>query len=500
MRPALLLLGGLAIAAAFGSGYAMRGRAVGATATTPASVGGRPVLYWVDPMHPAYRADAPGIAPDCGMALEPVYADQPPGEADRQPLYYRDPKVPAYTSTSPGTNPATGNALEPVYSNVTPPADAHTGAFRLPTDRQQLAGVTFATVALTDTARTLRTSGTVAWDETRVHHVHARVDGFVEQVLVDYTGQPVRKGQPLLTIYSPELLASQEELLLARRARETMARSPLAGAASQAEALFAAARRRLQLWDLSEAQIDQVLATGTPIRHVTLYAPASGLVLQRNAFPHQRITSDTDLYTLADLSSVWVLADVYEPDLPALRPGTRARISVPGHPGQSLTASVSQLQAAVDPATRTLKARLDVRNPGLRLRPEMFVDVEFQLASTPQLTVPADAVLDSGGRQVVFVDLGDGYLAARPVSIGARLDGRVVILSGVAEGERIVASGTFLVNAESQLRSALATMPASPPPAAAPAPVPAAPARPPAASGPAPAPSSGDSHAHHGHD
>ncbi|MGV3519937.1 efflux RND transporter periplasmic adaptor subunit [Luteitalea sp.] len=490
------------VAAAFSGGWVLRERASTGTGTTagPATAE-RKVLYYVDPMHPSYKSDKPGTAPDCGMALEPVYADASAtasGSQARRILYYRDPKVPAYTATTPGLNPETGNTLEPVYADA-PAASRTAGAVRIPADRQQLAGVRYATVEATDVGRTLRTVGRVAYDETKLQHVHPRVDGWIEKVHVDFTGQLVTKGQPMLTIYSPELLASQEELLLARRAREVMQKSPLAASAAQGDSLFEATRRRLQLWNLTEAQIQQVLDTGKPIRDITLYAPASGFVLERNAFPNQRVTAESDLYTLADLSTVWIMADLYEADLSAVRAGALARIVLPNGPATSaVNATVTYVQPAVDPTTRTLKVRLEARNASMRLRPEMFVDVEFPLGGNRRLTVPADAVLNSGERQVVFVDLGDGYLAPKTVQTAERVGDRLVVTSGLSEGERVVASGTFLIDAESQLKSALGSMAGHQhggggKPASAPAPV--RPANPPAATAPPSGPSSGG-HAH----
>ncbi len=342
------------VAVAFGGGWVLRdGTSAGAGTTAGAANAERKVLYYVDPMHPSYTSDKPGIAPDCGMALEAVYADE--GAATVAPearriLYYRDPKVPTYSATTAGINPETGNTLEPVYAGA-PAAASTPGAVRIPTDRQQLAGVRYATVEATDVGRTLRTVGRVAYDETKLQHVHPRVDGWIEKVHVDFTGQFVRKGQPMLTIYSPEMLASQEELLLARRAREVMQKSPLSTSAAQGDSLFEASRRRLQLWNLTDAQIQQVLDTGEPIRDVTLYAPAGGFVLERNAFPNQRVTAESDLYTLADLSTVWIMADLYEADLSAVRAGAPAKIVVPnGSAAKAINASVTYVQPAVDPA------------------------------------------------------------------------------------------------------------------------------------------------------
>ncbi|HSL22529.1 MAG TPA: efflux RND transporter periplasmic adaptor subunit [Vicinamibacterales bacterium] len=441
------------VAVAFAGGYLARGNRLGPSAASD----GRRVLYYVDPMHPAYTSDKPGIAPDCGMTLEPVYADETAGplRPERKIVHYRDPQDPDYTSAAAGVNPETGNALEPVYEE---PAPLPAGTVRIPPERQQLIGVRFATVEETAAGRNIRTVGKVAWDETRIAHVHPRFDGWIERVFVDFTGELVKKGQPLLTVYSPEMLASQQELLLARRAREIMGRNPLPGAADQGSSLFDASKQRLQLWGLSEAQIEQVLRTGEPIKSIVLPSPASGFVTARNAFPNQRVTAESDLYTIADLSRVWVFADVYEADAAVVSVGRTARVTLPYSDAAPLAARVNYIQPELDPTTRTIKVRLDVPNPGARLKPEMFVNAEFELPGTAQLTVPADAVLDAGDRQTVFVDRGNGYLEPRRVQVGQRLGDRVAILGGLKAGERVVASGTFLVDSESQLRAAAGGM------------------------------------------
>lgn len=427
-------------AAAFAGGYIAR-----AAKPRHAAAAERRVLYYVDPMHPAYTSDEPGIAPDCGMKLEPVYADDDPAAPQVRNVDYA---------------PATARAMPP-------------GTIRIPPERQQLIGVKFATVEAGGAARDIRTVGKVAADETRIGHVHTRIDGWIDKVWVDFTGDVVKKGQPLLTVYSPEMLASQQELLLARRARDLMSGNPLASASEHGEALFDAAKRRLQLWDLSDNQIQQVLRTGEPIRNVTVYAPMAGFVTARNAFPNQKVTPDTDLYTITDLSRVWILADVYESDMTAITVGDPAHVIFANAGVPSLAARVSYIQPQVDPATRTLQVRLDAANPRLRMKPDMYVDVEFGVATPPQLTVPADAVLDTGDRQTVFVDLGDGYLEPRRVQAGQRFGDRVAITSGLSAGERVVASGTFLVDSESQLKAAAGAMGAphgSGAPAAPPAP------------------------------
>jgi RND family efflux transporter MFP subunit len=443
-----------AVAAAFGGGYFLRS----ANQRSTAESGGRKILYYVDPMHPAYKSDKPGIAPDCGMKLEPVYADEgaPPRAAGgRRILYYRDPRDPGYTADKPGLNPETGNTLEPVYAED--PAPMPGAAFRVAIERQQLAGVKYATAEWTDSARTIRTVGTVTYDETRLARVHPRIEGWVERVFVNFTGDFVRKGQPLLTIYSPELLASQQELLLARRARDLMSNNPLASAAEGGTSLFDAARRRLELWDLSAAQINQVIETGVPIRSVTLHSPATGYVLKRDVFPNQKVSPESELYSIADLSRVWIMADVFESDIPQMRPGASARISFTSG-AAPVDARVTYVQPQVDPVTRTLKVRLEAANPGIRLKPDMFVNVELAVSGAKRLTVPTGAVIDTGNRQTVFIDLGNGYIEPRQVTATERYDDRVVITSGLTGGERVVASATFLIDSESQLKSAVAGM------------------------------------------
>jgi len=444
-------------ALAFAAGYTVR-----RPAAAPAPDSGRRILYYVDPMHPAYKSDRPGTAPDCGMTLEPVYADDELGSADpsapKRVLYYRDPRDRDYTNARAGLNPETGDTLEPVYA----PADT-TGTIRISPDRQQLAGVRFATATVEGGARTVRTVGRIAYDETRVSHVHSRVDGWIDQVFVDFTGDVVKKGQPMLTLYSPDMLASQQELLLAARARDVMKGNPLPSAAEGGQSLFEAARRRLELWNLSEAQIQQVLATGRPVKNVPLASPATGFITARNAFPNQRVTADTDLYTIVDLSRVWVMADVSESDIPAIAIGNRAHVTLPYAPGaRPIAAKVSYIQPDVDPTTRTLKVRLEVANPGLRLKPEMYVNVEFQVPVPERLVVPAGAIVDTGNQQTVFIDLGDGYLEPRQVQVGERNGDTATIVSGLAAGDRVVASGTFLIDSESQLKAAARSMGMSP--------------------------------------
>ena len=398
---------------------------------------GRKVLYWVDPMHPAYKSDKPGIAPDCGMTLVPVYAD------------------------------AAGRPVPAASGGTVPP-----GTIQIDAQRQQLIGVRYGTAEYESGTETIRAVGKIAIDETRVSHVHSRTEGWIEKVYANFVGDTVKKGQPMLTIYSPELLATEQEYLLALKARDTMALSIFTGmggrhtsmheAAEDSSSLVDASRRRLQLWDLSDSQIDEVERTRKPLPSVTLYAPVSGYVTARNAFANQKVMPETEIYTITDLSRIWVFASVFEYQMPDVHLGQSATVSLPYDGGRSLQARVNYIQPQVDPATRTIQVRLDLPNPGTALKPEMFVNVELRSRQAKRLMVPAEAVLDTGARKVVFVDRGNGYFEPRNVTAGERAGDRIQILSGLSAGERIVTSGNFLINSESQLKSAAQGMAAMP--------------------------------------
>lgn len=441
MLRALLLIA--ALAAGFMAGFLLTG---GRTSSHQTDASGRKILYWVDPMHPTYKSDRPGIAPDCGMKLEPVYEDSGTAAAPKgRVLYWRDPQQPDYRSDRPGLNPETGNELEPVYEGPPP------GTLHVPLEKQQLIGVRYETARVTPLTRRIRALGRVTYDETRIATVHARIAGWIQRVFVDFIGRPVARGEALLTVYSPELLATQQELLLAARARKLLEGATPA-AREQSERLLEAARQRLRLWEVTDQQIEQVLRTGEAVREMTLYAPAEGIVLRRNAFPGMRISPETELYAIADLRHVWVVADVFEIDAPFIRQGQSATVRPTHGAAGSFRARVSYIQPELDAAARTLRVRLEADNPHLRLRPEMFVDVDLHVPLPPQLSVPADAVLDTGERQVVFVDHGDGYLERRVVEIGERVDDRIVIRRGLRAGERVAVSATFLLDSESQLK------------------------------------------------
>lgn len=369
------------------------------------------------PMHPNFRSDHPGECGICGMRLVPDEADAPK---------------------------AAGEDMSQMPM----------GTVHIPAEKQQLIGVRYGTVEEAAGMHTFRAAGRVAVDERRIAKVQSKTEGWIDQVFVDFTGKQVEKGRPMLTLYSPELLASQHEYLLALKSREILKSSAL----GESESLVRAARKRLELWDLSGAQIAEIERSRLPVTNITLTAPISGYVTARNAYPKQRVMPETELYTLVDLSRVWIMADVFENEIAQVREGMAATVVLSNAGGRRLAARVDYIQPQVDAATRTLQVRLEAENPGLLLKPEMFVDVEFAVGSPRRLSVPAEAVLDAGLRKTVFVDRGEGYLEPRQVETGDRIGDRIEILKGLKAGERVVTSGNFLVDSESQLRSAAAGM------------------------------------------
>jgi multidrug efflux pump subunit AcrA (membrane-fusion protein) len=333
------------------------------------------------------------------------------------------------------------------------------GAVGITPERQQLIGVRTAAVRTERLERTIRTTGQVAFNETRIAHVHTKVNGYIEDVFVDFVGKFVRHGDPLFTIYSPDLVATQEEYLIARRGQKSLGDAPYPELSQNAEALVGAALERLRLWDVSDADIRALESTGKVKRTLTIYSPATGVVTERAAYHHGRyVTPDTDLYTIVDLSNVWILADVFENEVPYVRVGQRAVMHLSYLGDRAYTGRVSFIYPTLDPKTRTIKVRLEFPNPGFALKPEMFADVDLKVDYGTHVVVPQEAVLDSGAEQTVFVAHPEGYFEPRKVQVGPTSGGRTVILSGLRPGENIVTSGNFLIDSESRLKSAMSGM------------------------------------------
>jgi len=318
--------------------------------------------------------------------------------------------------------------------------------------------VRFGEVKRVPLSRTIRAAGKIAYDETRVARVHTKFDGWIDEVKADFVGQYVTKGQPLLTIYSPDLFAAQQEFLLAAKARNYLAGSPIKEVSAGGSSIYDAARKKLQLWDITGEQIAEIERREAPIKNMTVFAPFSGYILTRNAFPNQKITPDTELYSIADLSSVWAIADVYEYEAQGIQVGQALRMSLSYDPGASYRGKVTYISPQVDATSRTIKVRAEFANPDMRLKPDMYVNVEFTGDFGMQLAVAEEAVMNSGLETIVFVDRGNGYLEPRKVELGEKLGQMYVVKSGLKAGERVVTSGNFLVDSESRLKSATERM------------------------------------------
>jgi RND family efflux transporter MFP subunit len=349
---------------------------------------------------------------------------------------------------------AMAGAAPPPEGQAPQPADPR-APVRIDGRRQQLIGVRTEAAERTALDRTVRAVGVVRYDETRITDVNLRVDGWIEELYVDSTGQAVRAGDRLFTLYSPDLVATQNEYLLALQSRRELAGSALADARTYADRLVVAARRRLELWDLPADQIAELEKTGNVRTHLVFRSPASGFVVEKTAVRGLRVMVGQSLYRLADLSSVWVEADLYEQDLPFVRVGDSAKVALDAYPGEAVTGRVVYIYPYADEQARTVRARFALENREQRYRPGMYATVELASSLGRGVTVPTDAVLDSGRDSYVFLAEGDGYFQPRRVETGRRLDGRVEIRSGLAAGEMVATGATFFIDSESQLRAAI---------------------------------------------
>ena len=296
------------------------------------------------------------------------------------------------------------------------------------------------------------------FDEKKVSMVNPKIGGWIEDLYVDYTGKMVHKGQPLLSIYSPELVAAQEEVLLALKAKKILGASPITDVAEGGDRLLQGARRRLLLWDITPKQLETLEQTGEIKKSMILYSPVDGFVMEKMAYKGMALMPGTGLYKIGDLSSIWVIADIYESELPFIKIGDRAKITLAYYPGEIFEGTATYIYPSLDPKTRTAKVRFDLPNPEFRLKPEMWANVELKTSLGRKLVVPEDAVMDSGTMQMVFVDRGQGHFESRHIQAGSKVQGYYEVLSGLKEGERVVTSANFLIDSESQLKGALGGM------------------------------------------
>ena len=324
-------------------------------------------------------------------------------------------------------------------------------------EQQKLIGVKTIKVSLKPIQKVIRTVGRIEADERKQTTINTKVEGWIEKLHVDYTGRYVKKGEPLVDIYSPELLATQQEFLAvlkwAAQPGEKKKDDQLGlMIAKDAEAALDAARQRLRLWDISDAQIKQIQQSGKPVRTLTLYSPVSGFVMQKMAVQGMKVMPGEKLFDIADLSTIWIIADIYEYELPFVKVGQQAKITLSYFPGKELSSKIDYIYPTISADTRTAKIRLTLPNPQGRLKPQMFTNVEIRISLGKKLVIPESAVIDTGKGQVVYVDKGEDAFEPREVELGLRADGVVEVLRGIKAGEKVASSANFLIDSEAQLK------------------------------------------------
>jgi multidrug efflux pump subunit AcrA (membrane-fusion protein) len=373
------------------------------------------------------------------------------------------------SSQSSQTAVSQANSSEPNSSEPNPaepsPSEPSLVPITLTPQRMQSIGVKTGVVEYRQVHDDIRTTGNVEVDETRLTEAQVRFAGWIQKVYADSTFKQVRKGEPLLTIYSPELVRTENEYLMAKQNRELLAKSTVPGVASGASTLLSSATERLKQWGIPEREIQDLEETGQIKREMEIDSPASGFIVERNALPNMYVQPGTKLYSIADLSTVWVYAQVFQNDIGRVKTGDSAIITVDSYAGRTFPGRVSFLSPQLDQTTRTAKVRLEIPNPDMKLSLGMFVNVKLDLALGRQLVIPASGVYQSGTRQLAFIDRGDGHFEPREIELGARAGDDFVVTKGLKAGERVVTSANFLIDSESQLQAAMGSF-APPPPCA----------------------------------
>jgi Cu(I)/Ag(I) efflux system membrane fusion protein len=386
----------------------------------------------------------PTILPPAGSAPDSM-ADMPGMEKPREGLGVRSEAK----ETSKEAKP-----LTPDSSRLT----SESGIVTIPPERLQTIGVKYEQVARRPLEKAIRTVGRVAVDERRLAKVTIKFHGWIEQLFVSATGDHVEKGQILFTIYSPDLVATQEEYLLALQGRKQLGESEFPEVSRGSKDLLEATRRRFQLWDITEDHIRELEQTGKVLKTLPIHSPITGTVIKKEALAGAHIEPGAELYTIADLSHIWILADIYEYELAFVKKGQKTAVTLSYEPGTVLTARVGFIYPTLDPKTRTAKVRFELDNPGEKLKPDMYANVELKVNLGTRLAIPQEAVIESGQKQLVFIHHGGGRLEPRFIKTGVKTGADYEVVSGLKEGEHVVTSANFLIDSESRLKAVVESM------------------------------------------
>ncbi len=414
----------------------------------------RKILYYRDPMNPQLTSPTQKKSSD-GMDFVPVYEEGSSHAVQKKIAYYKDPMHPWYTSDKPGKAPDCGMDLVPVYEG-----ESDSGAVHIDPVTMQNMGVATEEAKTRTLTKTIRTTGKVDYDETKVYSVSTKVMGYVERLYVDYNGQTVRKGQVLMDLYSPELVATQQEYLQAIHYQKQLQNSSIEEARKEAEELVQSSRQRLLYWDVPESEIKALDERGIPKKTMTIVSPVDGVVADKMVLQGQNVMSGMTLYKIADVSSLWILADIYQYELPWVKVGQKADIDISYIPGKTFTGTVDYIYPYLNMETKTATVRITVPKFAVaEFKPEMYATVSiFSPIEVKGITVPDRAIIRSGERNILVVALAGGYFAPRDVKLGVEADGYVEILQGLKEGEQVVTSSQFLIDSESNLKAALHSM------------------------------------------
>ncbi len=323
-------------------------------------------------------------------------------------------------------------------------------------EKQQLIGVKTVEVSVRPLQKIIRTVGRMDYDERKLATINTKFEGWIEKLYVDYTGRYVKKGEPLAEIYSPELFATQQEFINAVKWAKSKIQNPKSEIdtmlSKDADVIIEAAKQRLRLWDISDEQIEKIKETEKPIRTLTIHSPVNGYVVEKMALNGMRVMPGEKLFDIADLSTLWIFADIYEYELPLVKTGQKAKITLSYFPDKEFSSLIDYVYPSVSSATRTAKIRFEIPNSNNQLKPQMFTNVEIKIDLGKKLAIPDDAVIDTGTRQIVYVDKGEGEFEPREVMLGARAEGFREVLMGLNEGEKVASSATFLIDSEAQLK------------------------------------------------